>query len=319
MKNKDLYKATFSQLHTSVRAEDIIKDASAKKHALLPRRLLTVAAAAALLCALGATAVAFNLFGLRDLAFPERTTLHIPIPVFTQDPEGWEVLDHFDEEVRVVDMISMQGYADTPEAKACVEWQSFYTDYTAAHSFGNDIYDEGGKYQCYGVYDDTMAAKLDEIVAKYGLELHKEMTDLEGTGDLISEVGPTFLGEGNTAYWGYRYDDGTFSFEGAAQQEGYGLLDYQFRYTKKGIFDEMILNVGNLEDYNEWDYETAGGVALKLALGPQRSFIWAETEEGFLFVNVLTGAEGEDTFSSGPIGRVHLEELAELFDFSLLP
>lgn len=316
--NKDLYKETFSQLHTSVRVDELIKETTMKTHTIFTRRLLTAAVAAALVCALGATAVAFNLFGLRDLAFPERTTLKIPVPVFTQDPDGWEVVDHYDEEIRVVDMITMQGYADTPEAKACVEWQQFWQAYTDSHSFGNDIYDENGRYSLYGVFDDTMAAKLDEIVAKYGLSLHQTMTELDGTGDLRGEVGATFLGEGNTCYWGYLYDDGTFSFEGEAEQVDYGILDYQFRYVRKGVFDEVALNAGNLADYTEWDYTTEGGVALKLALGPQRSFIWAETGEGFLFVNVLTGFEGDDTFSSGPIGQAELEKLAEQFDFSLL-
>lgn len=322
--NKDLYKETFSQLHTSVRVDELIKETTMKTHTIFTRRLLTAAVAAALICALGATAMAFNLFGLRDLAFPERTTLHIPVPVFTQDPEGWEVIDHYDQEIREVDMISLQGYADTPEAKACVEWQQFWQEYTDTHSFGNAIYGEGGRYSCYSVFDDTMAAKFDEIVAKYGLSLHQTMTELDGTGDLRGEVGATFLGEGNTGYWGYLYDDGTLSFEGEAEQVDEDTLDihtleYQFRYARKGIFDEVALNVGNLEDYVEWDYETEGGVALKLALGPERSFIWAETGEGFLFVNVLTGTEGDDTFSSGPIGQAELEKLAEQFDFSLLP
>lgn len=317
--NKDLYKETFSQLHTSVRVDELIKETTMKTHTIFTRRLLTAAAVAALICALGATAMAFNLFGLRDLAFPERTTLKIPVPVFTQDPEGWEVIDHYDEEIREVDMISLQGYADTPEAKACVEWQQFWQEYTDTRSFDNGIYDEGGKYQCYSVFDDTMAAKFDEIVAKYGLSLHQKMTMLEGTGDLRGEVGATFLGEDNTAYWGYRYDDGTLSFEGAAQQADYGALDYQFRYTRKGIFDEVVLNVGNLADYTDWDYETGNGVALKLSLGPTRSFIWAETEGGFLFINVLAGIEGDDIFSPEPIGQAQLEALAEQFDFSLLP
>lgn len=323
MKNKDLYKATFSQLHTSVQVDELMKETTMKNHSNISRRLFAVAAAAALICALGATAMALNLFGLRDLAFPDRTTLHVPVPVFTQDPEGNEVIDHYDYEDRVVDMISMQGYADTPEAKACVEWRQFYQEYTDTHSFNNDIYDEGGKYQCYAVYDDAMAARLEEILAKYGLGLHREMTMLDGTGDLRGEVGATFLGEGNTAFWGYIYDDGTLSFEGDAEQVDDKTLDcytleYQFRYVKKGIFDEVALNVGDLADYTDWDYRTFGGVDLKLSLGLIRSFIWAETKEGFLFINVLSGTQGDDTFSSGPIGRAQLEALAEQFDFSLL-
>lgn len=309
MKNKELYQATFSQLHTSVKV-DLEDYQMAKKHINVTRVLVAAAVAAALLAAMTATALAFNLFGLRDIAFPERTTLHVPVV----DYDTGEV--HYED--RVVDMISMQGYADTPEAQACMEWEQFYMEYTNTHSFNNDIYDEGGRYSQYSVYDDAMAEKLDEIVVKYDLKLHAELFDVEGRDGWLEFVGPTFLLDNNTGYWGYRYDDGTFAFDGDAQLEGYGLIDYQFRYTRKGYLDTVVLNVGDLKDYAEWDYTTANGVALKLALGPIRGFIWGDLPEGFLFVNVLTGREGDDTFSSGPIDSAELEQLAEMFDFTAL-
>ncbi len=309
MKNKELYQATFSQLHTSVTV-DLEDYKMTKKHVNVMRIAAVAAAAAALLAAMTATALAFNLFGLRDIAFPERTTLHVPVV----DYDTGEV--HYED--RVVDMVSMQGYADTPEAQACMEWETFYYEYTATHSFSNDIYDEGGRYSQYPVCDDTMAAKFDEIVAKYGLQLHTELFDVEDRDGWLEAVGPTFLLDNNTGYWGYRYDDGTFSFDGDAQLEGYGLIDYQIRYARKGYLDTVSLNVGDLSDYAEWDYTTANGVALKLALGPIRSFIWADLPEGFLFVNVLTGRDGDDTFSSGPITAAHVEQLAESFDFTAL-
>lgn len=310
MKNKDLYKATFSQLHTSVTVN--LEDyRTVKKHTHFMHILVAAAAAAALLGAMTATALAFNLFGLRDIAFPEKTTLHVPVV----DYDTGEV--HYED--RVVDMISLQGYADTPEAQACVEWQRFYLEYTNAHTFGNDIYDEGGRYWCYSVYDDEMAAKFDEIVAKYSLELHQNQTFIEDRDGFLEAVGPTFLADSNIAYWGYRYDDGTTSLEGDAELEGYGTLEYQFHYSRKGYFDEGTLNVSDLANYTEWDYTTANGVALKLALGKlNRSFIWADLPEGFLFINILSGMEGDDTFSSGPIGRNQVEGLAEQFDFTAL-
>lgn len=310
MKNKELYQSTFSQLHTSVQVkpEDY---QTVKRHPNVLRMLAAVAAAAVLLAAMTATALAFNLFGLRDLAFPERTTLHIP----NVEPDTGDIT----WEDRVVDMISMQGYADAPEARACMEWQRFYQEYTEAHSFDNSIYDEGGRYSLYGVFDDTMAAKLDEIAEKYGLKLHESMADIEDRDSCLEMIGPTFLVENNTCYWGYRYEDGTAAFDGAAELDGCGLIDYQLRYARRGYFDEVALNVGNLTDYAEWDYTAANGVPLKLALGTNRSFIWADLGEGFLFVNVLTGSQGNDTFSQGAaIDRKGLERLAESFDFTAL-
>lgn len=309
MRYRKLYKETFSQLHTSVTV-DLEDYQMAKKHVNVMRLLAVAAAAAALLAAMTATALAFNLFGLRDIAFPDRTTLHVPVV----DYETGEV--HYED--WVVDMVTMQGYADTPEAQACVEWETFYQQYTADHSFGNDIYDEGGRYSCYSVYDDAMAAKLEEIAEKYSLELHKMEEDVPGRDAWLEAVGPTFIRDNNDAYWGYRYGDGTCSLEGGAQLEGYGLLDYQFHYARKGYLDTMVLNVGDLNNYAEWDYTTANGVALKLALGPNRSFIWADLPEGFLFINVLGGRDGDSTFAPEPIAAAQVEQLAEMFDFTAL-
>lgn len=308
MKNKDLYKEVFSQVHTSVQIN--VEDYQTMKKQHFPvRTFVALAAVVALMAAMTATAVAFNLFGLRDLAFPERSTLHVP---------------HVDEstgsvsyEDRVVDMISLQGYADTPENQACMEWDRFYWDYTADHSFSNDIYDEGGKYSLYSVYDDTMAARMDEIVAKYGLKLHQSMEDIPGRSAWLETLGDSFLAENNTGYYGYRYDDGTCAFDGDAAIDGCGLVSYQFHYARKGYLDTVSLNVGNLDDYQDWDYRARCGMTVKLSLGPSRSFIWADLEEGFLFVNVLNGTQGDETFADIPLDRAGLEALADSFDFSV--
>lgn len=310
MKNKDLYQEVFSQVHTSVRInwEDY---QMTNKQRIPARVLVTLAAAAALLAAMTATAVAFNLFGLRDLAFSEKTSIQVP----HVDGETGSV--SFEE--RMVDMISLQGYADTPENQACMEWENFYSEYTADRTFSNDIYDEGGKYSEYPVYDDTMAAKMDEIVEKYNLKLHQSMQDVPGREAWLELLGSTFLAENNTGYYGYRYDDGTCAFDGDADLGGnYGTVGYQFRYARKGYLDTVSLNVGNLADYQDWDYRTQCGTDVKLALGPNRSFIWADLKEGFLFINVLTGTGGDDTFSDGSLDQAGLEALADCFDFSVL-
>ena len=309
MKNKELYREVFSQVHTSVQIN--LEDFQMTKKQHFPvRTFVALAAIVALMAAMTATAVALNLFGLRDLAFPDRTAIQIPhVDASTGD---------ISYEDRVVDMISLQGYANTPENQACVEWENFYQEYTADRRFSNDIYDEGGRYSMYSVYDDVMAERFDEIVEKYGLKLHQSMEDVPGREAWLERFGPDFLAEGNMGYYGYAYDDGTCAFDGDAVLDGFGTVEYQFHYARKGYFDTVTLNVGDLTSYQNWDYQTRHGTAVKLALGPSRSFIWADLEEGFLFVNVLTGTGGDDTFSSGAIDREELEALADSFDFSAL-
>ena len=309
MKNKELYREVFSQVHTSVQIN--LEDFQMTKKQRAPTRVLAVlAASAALLTAMTAAAVAFNVFGLRDLAFPKKTAIQVPhVDGSTGD---------ISYEDRVVDMISLQGYANTPENQACVEWENFYREYTADRRFSNDNYDEGGRYSMYSVYDDVMAERFDEIVEKYGLKLHQSMEDVPGREAWLERFGPDFLAEGNMGYYGYAYDDGTCAFDGDLTLDGYGLVDYQFHYARKGYLDTVVLNVGSLEDYQDWEYQTRCGVAVKLSLGPSRSFIWADLEEGFLFVNVLDGTQGDEIFSDGPIDRAGLEAIADSFDFSAL-
>ena len=310
MKNKDLYKEVFSQVHTSVRikAEDY---QTMKKQHFPARTFVALAALIALMAAMTATAVALNLFGLRDLAFPEKTTIHVP----HVDGETGDI----SYEERHVDMISLQGYADTPEHRACMEWDRFYWDYVSDKHFSNDIYDEGGKYSLYSVYDDAMAARMDEIVEKYGLKLHQSMEEVPGREAWLERFGPTFLSDMNIGFYGYAYDDGTCAFDGDADLgPDYSVVSYQFHYARKGYLDTVSLNVGDLDDYQDWDYQTKDGVTVKLSLGPSRSFIWADLEEGFLFVNVLSGTQGDETFAELPLDRAGLEALADSFDFSVL-
>jgi len=309
MSNKDLYKEVFSQVHTSVQIN--VEDyQSMKKQRIPARALVALAAIVALMAAMTATSVAFNLFGLRDLVFPHRTTLHVPVV----DPDTGSV----SIEDRVVDMISLQGYADTPESRACMEWENFYAAYIAEHHFDNSIYPTDEPHSLYSVYDDVMEAKLDEIAAKYGLKLHQTMADVPGVGAWLETLGDTFLNSGNIGYYGYRYGDGTCAFDGTVDLgRDYGAIDYQFRYARKGYLDTVTLNVGDLDDYEGWDYRTRWGVDVKLALGPGHSYIWADLEEGFLFVNVLSGTGGNEIFSDGAIDRKGLEAIADSFDFSV--
>ena len=310
MKNKDLYKEVFSQVHTSVQIN--VEDYQIMKKQHFPvRTFVALAAIVALMAAMTATAVALNLFGLRDLAFPDRTAIQIPhVDASTGD---------ISYEDRVVDMISLQGYADTPENQACAEWNDFYWDYVSDKHFSNDPTGLDPKYDVYSVYDQTMAEKLDEIVDKYGLKLHRAIEDVPDREAWLERFGPTFLSDMNIGFFGYAYDDGTCAFDGDADLgPDYSAVSYQFRYSRKGYLDTVSLNVGNLADYQDWDYQTKDGVPVKLSLGPHRSFIWADLEEGFLFINVLNGTEGDETFAAVPIDQKGLESLADQFDFSVL-
>ena len=310
MSNREFYQDTFSQVHSSteIRWEDY---RSMKKTANPGKRVLMLAAAVCLLAALSIAAAATGFLGLRDILLPEKSSVNVTDENGAVVPGEYEYRDFF----------SLSGWQDTPESQALAEWQSFLESYdqdgAIIGEIGNNPTGFEDRYGLYLVYTQEMADKLEEIVAKYGLRLHTRLEDV--LPETWRTAAGDFCGENVTACSGYIYENGTFRFDGEAALDGYGRIEYQFSRSVRGAFDEVALNIGDASDFQEWGYETAEGTPVTLGLGAKnRSLILADLGDSFVLVNVLTGQEGDDTFSSGPIGRNELEALADSFDLSAL-
>ena len=195
MDDRQLYKDTFDQVRSSLVINKEILQMKPKR-TNIGRTIAVLAAVVCLLLACGATAVATNLFGLRDLIIA---------------PEA-EV--GFDGNKETVELISLQGYADSPEAQAAGEWQEFYAAYVPTLNLDNSIFAPGTAYINYSVYDQTMADKLEEIAEKYHLTLYENMADLFDESALNEAMGGPFLSGACTFFWGYCFDDGTLQFRG---------------------------------------------------------------------------------------------------------
>lgn len=283
----------------------------------ITKKIVCVAAVIAVLTSMCLTAYAVNLFGLRDLLLPQKQEVQLP-----QEPvnvtEG-EISSDRVQDSYAVDMISLAGFADTPESRATAEWQAFLSSYDPG-PLDNSIFGAGTSYVYYQVYDQVMADKLDEIIAKYDLKLHTSMIDDLYTDEaLCNQAGGNFLGE-NRAYGAYMYEDGTFKFDGELELEGYGHLDYQFQRCVRGSFTDILLNIGDIDDYIEWTYTTQDCTLVTLALSAYKAVIIANLPDSFVTINVLAGTEtpAGDIFSSGPFDAENLERFADSFDFSVL-
>lgn len=293
MNNKRLYQETFSQVHGS--ADIRWEDYQTMRHGKNVKRLAMLAAAIALSAALSGLAVAANFFGLRNALLPERRSVN-------------------------TDFISLSGYSDTPESKALAEWEAFLETYDRDGAIigriGNGPTGFEERYGNYLVYTQEMADKLEEITAKYGLKLHQWMEEvLPETWTAAGE----FYQRNVTPYSGYIYENGTFRFDGDAELDGYGTIEYQFSRSVKGAFGDVALNVGDFSGFEEWGYQTADGTTVTLGLGERnRSLILTDLGDSFVLVNVLTGRQEDGSFSSGAIGREELEELADSFLYSAL-
>lgn len=292
-----------------------------KKSAKLGFRLAVGVAAGCLF--IGTAVCAVYYFGLKDMGTGREKVHDLSVPVE-------ELGDIAQEDIpkKEVDMISLAGVVGSPEHEADAEWQEFLKSYDQDESIlaavGNDstgFEEEYGEYLCYS---QEMADKIDKICEKYGLqkltgfelpENYEGLCNGAGVGDfLIDSAENTKAGY----IAGWFYADGSFDFDGSAVISGssFVMTDYQFSRAMKGTFQGTSLNVGDLEEYREWNYTTKNGETVLLATnGSTKALIIAEREKSFVTVNVLGDVLG-GTFD---IGEEELEKLAEAFDFSVIP
>lgn len=283
------------------------------------RRTLCIAAVLILCLSFSAYAYTSDLFGLRQLILGKEPVL---IPVDSGD--GSMVLVESDP----VDLLSMQGFTDTPAARACREYEDFLASYDPdgrlLSAVGNNPTGLSERYDEYLCYTQEMADKIEELLDKYDLEPLLGFQD--GPAEAVfsacgvSSVCPPSESVQNDAYWGYCYDSGTFQFEGNMILTGEDSpwpypIDYQFRRSMKNSFDTTLLNIGDADSYQEWNYTTQNGVPLLLAVSPTKALILADRPDSFVIVNILEPIAMENG-AEVTLPPEALEAFAETFDFS---
>lgn len=239
-----------------------------------------------LILSLPVAAIAANWFGLRDLLLPK----------WAGEKTGGAFNRNY---------IGLSGYQDSPEAQALAEWLAYRNSYdTSGIGEGEALGSQ------YSVYDREMERRLRQIARKYNLKLHTAM-DVINQRETAYRVGGEFMGKGLERTWAYIYEDGTFHCDGDAVLKDGRVLAFQFDRSVKGTLHEEFLNIGNVDDYEEFSYEAACGELVRLAVAPHKSLIYADFEECFILVNIL---EGSDFGISGEV----LKELADAIDFTVL-
>ena len=90
---------------------------------------------------------------------------------------------------------------------------------------------------------------------------------------------------------------------------------YQLICNEKGYLSVSYLTIGNVEEYTQWEYETACGIPVTLAMGPDKALIIADLPDAYLVVNVLNVRQGDvETGEAAMPGEV-LEAMADAFRF----
>ena len=273
------------------------------------RRSLLLAAALGLIVAFGSVAYATGWFGLRSAVMYHDNG----------DP---------DQPDGNTDVMSLQGLAGSPEFEANARWQAFYDSYdpdgAILASVGNSDTGLEPRYDAYPCYTREMADTLDAIAEESGLELLSGLT-LYGAAELpdwMRNTLPQSCGAfDHCIYAGYSFDNGSFKTEGAflfCDAQWPYETNYQFVCNRKGYLSVSYLAIGDADDYTQWAYETASGVTVTLALGPDKALIIADLPDAYLVVNVLDVRVGDVQQGEASLPAEILEAMADAFRFDQL-
>lgn len=300
------------------------------------KRIVTFALAAVLILALGVTGYAVYRGRVQDLVMKSSEEDIVLVDdgtdiVLTDEDSDIVLVGEAEEQPAAepqaasydplpgdTDMISLQGFAGSPEYQAALAWAEFLHNYdrdgSVLASVGNgptpwtETYGVNG----YDVYSQEMADALEGIAAEYGLTLHSGGLQSADLREMKERFG-AFCTAAVTGR-GYYFADGTFQSDCAVNG-----ISLQIRRCMKGVLDTVSLNIFDAEQYEQWEYTTVGGETVLLALGPSKALILAESDQSFTVVNVLAGSEDSLFYGAdGSISAAQLEELADSFDFSIL-
>ena len=273
------------------------------------RRSLLLAAALGLIVAFGSVAYATGWFGLRSAVMYHDNG----------DP---------DQPYGNTDVMSLQGLAGSPEFEANARWQAFYDSYdpdgAILASIGNSDTGLEPRYDAYPCYTREMADTLDAIAEESGLELLSGLTLYGATElpDWMRNTLPHSCGAfDHCIYAGYSFDSGSFKTEGAfffCDARWPYETNYQFVCNRKGYLSVSYLAIGDADDYTQWAYETASGVTVTLALGPDKALIIADLPDAYLVVNVLDVRVGDVQQGEAALPAEILEAMADAFRFDQL-
>lgn len=300
-----LYIETFSRVRSSEPID--MEELMMTRKTARVKRLLVIAAAAAVFAALCLTAYATDFLGLQSFIINR----------------GSEPKEYYDFKAPTVepptvdnsDVLSLQGYAGTPESQAALEWLSFYDSYDPGplDNEPSELWDE---YGLYPVYDRTMADKLEEILSKYGLKKHSrmEILDYYPLSDAIG--GDIYIGNDHLRNAGYIYEDGSFHTD-ADYAPAEGAVAYQLVRCVKGSFTGTALYIGDGSEYSQWQYECQGH-SLTMALKDDHALVMADLGECFVTLNVLSGSEEAFTEDYVTVDRAMLEKLCDNLDWGVL-
>lgn len=310
---------------------------NAPKRPRLFRRPLLVAALILLALLLVGCAAVYVL-NLNGLKLGEQ---QVTQDVYDYDPNSGEAHHYVGQQTLTQQVLTLAGVNDSPASQAAREWYSFLETYDPDRSiqaslWGNEpVFPE--EYRGYGLYSQEMKDKLDEILAKYDLELRGAAVEFPSSRQLFRALGiDSVLNPGTEAtarldYTSY-HENGNLDVWLRIDLPTSGSADtistqcYLY-YRPKDCFipDTAVLTEA---DWQEWNYTTASGENVLLLYSQETSSAWIFCDRANYTVSVRvdtirslsqTQSEGQPVAEFTVMTRQELEQIADAVNFSLEP
>lgn len=301
--------------------EEAEKETIASKHRTF-RRPLLIAAVIALTALLVGCAVVHAL-RLQDMSIGQET--------YTQNFDDSGKAIEPVEKTR--DVLTLFGHNGDAIQQATAEWFTFLETYDPDRKYADNDPDHAeipNQYEyTYGCYTADMAAKVDEIAAKYNLKLLEEWLPFQawqsdifleesGIGSLVlPDSGAEMTRLSGMFYPPYNFDvDIELDMDGVQGKPWVTVL-----YARKDYFPRDYPGGTDLSLYEQWDYTASDGTPLLLALSSKgHGYIVAEPENAMMILSV----DGNFSMSAYPeaeevMTREELEAVADVFDYSIQP
>lgn len=220
---------------------------------------------------------------------------------------------------------SVQDFFESAPYRASLEWNAYLK--TCEEST------EGlaGPYPDYGCSSAEMMEKLDALCETYGLSLEEQCTAINDYDRLMEILCMDTIfrpmegvSRNFTDYGNCYYSDGSFEVGGETVMQYDGSpwvypITFSFYRLMKTTFYDVFLDIGDITQYEYWEYTTQSGVELLLALQQDQTLILADRGDSVILVFTIYDRYANTEYRELSLDRAALEAFAETFDYTLPP
>ena len=261
------------------------------------KKIFTLAVAACLVLALGITAYAFDIFGLRNISM--------------DTAEG--------------PMIIINAGKNRDAAEEWNTWcnENINTNQATSDTPANDI------YWVYGAFSQAAKDKLQDVITQYGLQLYADRSQCGTVEELyrLLHADPFLptpsVDETNIYSGGCDVLDGMAvnGFLSSTVLESGKSVNYIFYLMTDGYFMQPAIQLTDAAEYIEETY-TVDDVEMTLALGTDRSYILADADGYSIAVYIRGGSENSNealsSYQTNQLAMTDLEQFASSINFAAI-